>query len=75
MPVQHFAHPQRKGRNLKRLRCRFLLGIYQPMAQQPVHRTLEGVARAPPLLLHERGNVVVYGEGGSHIMMLDWKAS
>jgi len=47
----------------------------QAMAQQPVDRPLEGVARAPLLLLHKLGNVIVNGKSGSHIMMLFWKAS
>jgi len=45
------------------------------LAEQSVHCALEGVARAPLLLLHEHGNVVVDGESGSHIMMLHCKAS
>ena len=47
----------------------------QAPAEQAVHRALEGVARAPLLLLHEHGNVVVNGKSGSHIMMLTSKAS
>jgi hypothetical protein len=75
MPVQHFADPQRKGRHYERRS----FGIYvfgrQSMPQQPVHRPLEGVARAPLLLLHEHGNVIVDGESLPHIMMFSLEAS
>ena len=44
-------------------------------AEQSVHGALERVTRAPLLLLHEHGNVVVNGKRGPHIMMLRRKAS
>ena len=47
----------------------------QALAEQSIHRPLEGAAGAPLLLLDEHGNVVVDSESGSHIMMLGWKAS
>ena len=42
----------------------------QALAEQSIHCALEGFARAPLLLLHEHGDVVVDGQSGSHIMML-----
>ncbi len=47
----------------------------QTPAQQSVYGALEGVTRAPLLLLYEHGNVVVNGKSGSHIMMLQLEAS
>jgi hypothetical protein len=47
----------------------------QATPEQAVHRSLEGVTRAPLLLLHKHGNVVVDSESGSHIMMFSLKAS
>lgn len=47
----------------------------QAAAKQGVHRAFEGFTRAPLLLLHEPGYVVVDGKCGPHIMMLTWKAS
>ena len=47
----------------------------QALAEQGVDGALEGVAGAADLFLDQAGNVVVEGEGGSHIMMLPSKAS
>jgi hypothetical protein len=66
---------QREGRHDKRLGDSFLLRVHQAEVEQTIDRPLEGVARAPLLLLDEHGNVVVDGESLPHIMMLTLKAS
>ena len=52
------------------LQSRFLHRVDQAEVEQTIDRPLEGVARAPLLLLDEHGNVVVNSESLSHIMML-----
>ncbi len=47
----------------------------QALAQQIIYRSFERLASAPDLVLHQRSDIVVYGESGSHIMMLWHQAS
>ncbi len=75
MAIQHLAHTQRKGLDNKWLYCLRLVGSAESAAEQPIDSPFEGVARAPHLLLHQHGNVIVNGKSGSHIMMLQLEAS
>ena len=59
----------------KTLRLCRLMGGCNAKAQQAVDGPLEGVSRAPDLLLYEFGNIVVDGKCRSHILMLYEQAS
>lgn len=69
------ARVQGNGRDNKTLlRLRLTAGS-QPKAQQAVDGPLEGVSRAPNLVLHQPGHIVVDGKCRSHILMLYEQAS
>lgn len=63
------------GRHHKPLSGLRITAGSQAPAEQVVHGALERVAGAAHLFPHKASNIVVEGEGGSHIMMLDKKAS
>jgi len=69
------AQSQRARRNLERSSRLRLACMGQPKAEQVVDDRLERFAAATDLLFEEHRNVVVDGEGCSHIMMLVLKAS
>lgn len=70
MAFQHLADPERTRLDDKRL-FRVRIGrCIEPLTEQPVYSSFEGLSGAPHLVLHETGDVVVNSEGSPHIMML-----
>ncbi len=69
------ARVQGNGRDNESLTRLGLPRSSQPKAQQSVDGSLEGISRAPHLVLHQFGDIVVDGKSSSHILMLHWKAS
>jgi len=69
------SHSRKKRLNDKGLPFRVSLVINQTEAQQPVDGSLEGIPGSPGLFFYQDGQIVVDGEGGSHIMMFVFKAS
>ena len=47
----------------------------QPQAEQTIDCSLERVARLPHFLFKKFSNIIVYREGGAHIMMFLYRTS
>jgi hypothetical protein len=69
------AQAHEKRLHHKRLRGLRIAAGSQALAEQSIDGALERAAGAAYLFLDQAGDVVVEGEGGSHIMMLILKAS
>ena len=71
MAVQQGADPEWKRLHGKWLFCVRPGGSGQPKPKQAIDGSLEGIAGAADLLIQELRHVVVNGERGAHITMLE----
>jgi hypothetical protein len=65
MAVQHLADPERKRFDDKRLFHVRICRCIEPLAQQPVYSSFEGLFGAPHFVLQGAGDVFVDGEEAS----------
>ena len=71
MAIQQGADPEWKRLHGKWLFCVRPGGSGQPKPKQAIDSSLEGIAGAANLLIQELRHVVVNGERGAHIKMLE----